>query len=98
MNVLIRRSTSAGLKDICDMGTVRCSTVYPNNISGGSSCWGANNTDDDMCQLDDSDDIMLGSFVKFNSVMASGGLNKVKSCFLSLKIHPAFLLNFNYDD
>ncbi|XP_050372335.1 mitogen-activated protein kinase kinase kinase NPK1 [Argentina anserina] len=76
MNVSIRRSTCAGLKDICDMGTVRCSTVYPNNISGGSSCWGGNNTDDDMCQLDDSDDIMLGSFAKFNSVMASGGLNK----------------------
>lgn len=76
MNPSIRRSTCAGLKDICDMGTVRCSTVYPNNFSGGSSCWGVNNADDDMCQIDDSDDIKLGSFVKFRSVMASGELNK----------------------
>ncbi|KAK9933401.1 hypothetical protein M0R45_020599 [Rubus argutus] len=27
MNPSIRRSTCAGLKDICDMGTVRCSTI-----------------------------------------------------------------------
>lgn len=83
MNPSIRRSTCAGLKDICDMGTVRCSTVYPNNFSGGSSCWGVNNADDDMCQIDDSDDIRLGPFVKFRCVMASGELNKVTN-FLSL--------------
>ncbi|KAL6293366.1 hypothetical protein ACE6H2_001508 [Prunus campanulata] len=77
MNPSIRRSTCAGLKDICDMGTVRCSTVYPGSFSGGGSRWGAtNNDDDDMCQIDDKDDIMLGSFAKFKSVVGPDDLNK----------------------
>ncbi|XP_008383177.3 mitogen-activated protein kinase kinase kinase NPK1-like isoform X2 [Malus domestica] len=74
---LIRRSTCAGLKDICDIGSVRCSTVYPGNFSGGSSRWGpSSNDDDDMCQIDDTDDIVLGSFAKFRSVVGPDELNK----------------------
>ncbi|XP_050132515.1 mitogen-activated protein kinase kinase kinase NPK1-like isoform X2 [Malus sylvestris] len=73
----IRRSTCAGLKDICDIGSVRCSTVYPGNFSGGSSRWGpSSNDDDDMCQIDDTDDIVLGSFAKFRSVVGPDELNK----------------------
>ncbi|XP_009364204.2 mitogen-activated protein kinase kinase kinase NPK1 [Pyrus x bretschneideri] len=77
VNPSIRRSTCAGLKNICDMGTVRCSTVYPGNFSGGSSRWGAtNNYDDDMCQIDDTNDIVLGSFAKLRSVVGPDELNK----------------------
>lgn len=64
------------------MGTVRCSTVYPGSFSGGRSRWGAtNNDDDDMCQIDDKDDIMLGSFAKFKSVVGPDDLNKVLNFF-----------------
>ncbi|CAN6677087.1 unnamed protein product [Malus baccata var. baccata] len=73
----IRRSTCAGLKDICDIGSVRCSTVYPGNFSGGSSRWGPSNNDNvDMCQIDDTDDIVLGSIAKFRSVVGPDELNK----------------------
>ncbi|KAJ0093874.1 hypothetical protein Patl1_25423 [Pistacia atlantica] len=75
MNSLIRQSTCSGLKDVCEMGSVRCSTVYPERLSAGSY-WGANNCDDDMCLIDDKDDFGVRESVKFNSTFESADLTK----------------------
>ncbi|XP_031271803.1 mitogen-activated protein kinase kinase kinase NPK1-like, partial [Pistacia vera] len=75
MNSLIRQSTCSGLKDVCEMGSVRCSTVYPERLSAGSY-WGANNCDDDMCLIDDKDDFGVRASVKFNSTFESADLTK----------------------
>ncbi|XVF38159.1 hypothetical protein REPUB_Repub20aG0076000 [Reevesia pubescens] len=70
------RSTCTGLKDVCEMGSVRCSTVYHGKLSESGSYWRASSCDDDMCQIDDKDDLEFGASVKFNSVLASADLNK----------------------
>lgn len=54
------RSISGGLKDICNMGSVRCSTVYPEKF-GISPLWGTSTSDDDMCIIDDKDDFSVGA-------------------------------------
>lgn len=76
INSSIRRSTSAGLKDIFDMGGLRCSTVYPENFSGAGSHWAQTNSDDEMCQIDDKDDLVVSSLVKFKSALDSNDLTK----------------------
>lgn len=68
---------SNGLKDACDMAGVRCSTIYPEKFSGNGSTWKSSNCDDDMCQIDDKDDLMFKSSVKFGSVLHSTDCNKV---------------------
>ncbi|KAF3457180.1 hypothetical protein FNV43_RR01837 [Rhamnella rubrinervis] len=75
-NLRNSRSTCAGLKDIFDMGSVRCSTVYPENLSGVDSHWGPMNHDDEMCQIDDQADLMVSSLVKFRSTSVSNDLTK----------------------
>ncbi|XP_007034672.2 PREDICTED: mitogen-activated protein kinase kinase kinase NPK1 [Theobroma cacao] len=70
------RSTCTGLKDVCEMGSVRCSTVYPGKLSEPGSYWRGSNCDDDMCQIDDKDDLDFGASVKFKSILASADLNK----------------------
>lgn len=80
MNFLIRRSCG-GLKDIFDMGSVRCSTIYPDNFSVNGSQWRQNNSDDEMCQIDDKDDLVGSSMLKFGSVLESNDLNKVTDIF-----------------
>ncbi|XP_057538830.1 mitogen-activated protein kinase kinase kinase NPK1-like [Amaranthus tricolor] len=56
----VMRSISGGLKDICNMGSVRCSTVYPEKF-GISPLWGTSTSDDDMCIIDDKDDFSVGA-------------------------------------
>ncbi|KAK2646947.1 hypothetical protein Ddye_022142 [Dipteronia dyeriana] len=75
MNLRNSRSSCTGLKDVCEIGSVRCSTVYP-NLSSRGSYYGASNCDDDMCQIDDKDDFGIRASVKFNSVLASADINK----------------------
>jgi hypothetical protein len=69
--------TSNGLKDACDMGGVRCSTVYPEKFSRNGSIWKSGNYEDDMCQIDGNDDLMFKSSVKFGSMLHSNDCNKV---------------------
>ncbi|POO02238.1 Serine/threonine protein kinase [Trema orientale] len=77
MNSSIRRSTCSGLKDIFEMGSLRCSTIYPENFSGMGSQWRHNNSDDEMCQIDDKDDdLVASSLVQFGSVLESNDLTK----------------------
>ncbi|KAA8527568.1 hypothetical protein F0562_034717 [Nyssa sinensis] len=66
------RTTYTRLKDVHDMGSVRCSTIYPDKFSGRGSLWG----DDDLCRMDDNDDLMVGASVKFNSSLLSADFNK----------------------
>ncbi|KAL3507962.1 hypothetical protein ACH5RR_033344 [Cinchona calisaya] len=62
------RMSSNGLKDACIMSSVRCSTIYPEKFSGKGSIWKSGNFDDDMCQIDDKDDLaMVGSSMNFGS-------------------------------
>lgn len=65
------------------MGSVRCSTVYPENLSGVGSHWGPMNCDDDMCQIDDQDDLMVSSSAKFRSALVSNDVTKVINHFFS---------------
>ncbi|XAR57224.1 Mitogen-activated protein kinase kinase kinase [Bertholletia excelsa] len=56
--------------------SVRCSTIYPDKFSGSGPVWGSSNFDDDMCQIDDKDDFMVGTSAKFHSSLLSDDLNK----------------------
>lgn len=60
------------------MGSVRCSTVYPDKFSGITPLWGTNTSDDDMCMLDDKDDFALSASATSNSMMPADDFCKVK--------------------
>ncbi|KAF2284151.1 hypothetical protein GH714_019568 [Hevea brasiliensis] len=83
-NSVMVRSTCAGLKDVCEMGSIRSSTVYPQNMPGSGSYWAEANFDDDMCQIDDKDDFVIddkddfavSASARFNSAFASADLSK----------------------
>ncbi|NP_001312547.1 mitogen-activated protein kinase kinase kinase NPK1 [Nicotiana tabacum] len=64
------RASCNGLKDVCGVSAVRCSTVYPENSLGKESLWKLGNSDDDMCQMD-NDDFMFGASVKCSSDLHS---------------------------
>ncbi|KAK8704935.1 hypothetical protein V6N13_048547 [Hibiscus sabdariffa] len=70
------RSTSKGLKDVCEMGSVSCSTAYLGKFSEPGTDWRENSCDNSMCRIDDDDDLEFGTSVKFSSVLASANLNK----------------------
>ncbi|XP_050240474.1 mitogen-activated protein kinase kinase kinase NPK1 isoform X2 [Quercus robur] len=77
LNHVIRMSTCTGLKDVCEMDSLRISTVYPqNSLNLNVRSWGLSNPDDDMCQIDDKDDLMVGASVKLKSIIVSDDLNK----------------------
>ncbi|XP_074320945.1 mitogen-activated protein kinase kinase kinase NPK1-like isoform X2 [Silene latifolia] len=63
------RTFSGGLKDNCNLGSVGCSTVYPENFSGTRPLWGTNYNDDEMCVLDDKDGFSMGASVDLNPAM-----------------------------
>ncbi|KAJ9700258.1 hypothetical protein PVL29_005872 [Vitis rotundifolia] len=75
-NPVIRRSNCTSSNNVCNMGSVRCSTVYPEKFSGTGPLWGTNSCDDDMCQIDDKDDFIVHQSVKFGSAILSDHLNK----------------------
>ncbi|KAE8076995.1 hypothetical protein FH972_015606 [Carpinus fangiana] len=75
MNAVIRRSTCTGLKDVCEMGSLSCSTAYPpKSLRVGS--WGASNHDDDMCQIDYDDELLVDASIKLKSILSSDDVNK----------------------
>lgn len=83
MNPVIRRSTCTGLKDVCEMGSLRCSTAYPPKFLRVAS-WGASNCDDDMCLTDYNDELLVDASIKLKSILGSDDLNKVKNCYHAL--------------
>ncbi|KAG6732108.1 hypothetical protein I3842_01G161100 [Carya illinoinensis] len=75
MNTMIGRSMCTGLKDVCELGSLRCSTVYPpKSLRMGS--WGSQNHDDDTCQIDYKDDLVVDASVKLKSILSSDDINK----------------------
>lgn len=84
MNSVFRGSTCAGLKDVCEMGSMRSSTIYPQNLPSSGSYWAEANFDDDMCQIDDKDDFVVSASARFKSAFASADLNKVMNFFALL--------------
>lgn len=72
------RTIGTDIKGVRDMDSVRCSTIYPEKYSGRGSPWGSINYDDDMCQIDDKDDLVTGASMKFRSSLLSADFNKVK--------------------
>ncbi|XP_050898386.1 mitogen-activated protein kinase kinase kinase NPK1 [Lathyrus oleraceus] len=64
----IQGSTCTGLKDVCQMDSLRFSNA---NLLKPGSYQGAGNYDDDMCQMDDEDDIFAASSVKANPLLAA---------------------------
>ncbi|CAL5327665.1 unnamed protein product [Camellia sinensis] len=61
------------LKDVHN--NVRCLTIYPENFPGSVPQWGSDNCDDDMCQIDDEDDFVIGASAKFDSALLSDNFN-----------------------
>lgn len=59
------------------MGSVRCSTVYPDKFSGTSPLWGTYTSDDDMCMIDDKDDFAVSSSAQSSPAMFADDFSKV---------------------
>ncbi|CAL5415867.1 unnamed protein product [Camellia sinensis] len=70
----IIRTTYTQLKDVHN--SVRCSTIYPEKFPGNVPHWGSGNCDDDMCQIDDEDDLVIGASAKFDFTLLSDDFNK----------------------
>ncbi|KAI8004169.1 Mitogen-activated protein kinase kinase kinase NPK1 [Camellia lanceoleosa] len=70
----IIRTTHTRLKDVHN--SVRCSTIYPKKFPGNVPHWGSGNCDDDMCQIDDEDDLVIGASAKFDFTLLSDDFNK----------------------
>jgi len=83
----IQGSTCTGLKDVCQTDSLRFSTVYLSNSNStllkAGSYQGADNDDDDMCQIDDKDDFLVDSSVKSKSLLAADDI-KVPNLFVIL--------------
>ncbi|KAK4482890.1 hypothetical protein RD792_010063 [Penstemon davidsonii] len=75
MNLEAKRSCN-GLKDIEKLGGASCSTLDAEHFSERGSLWQPVNYDDDMCQIDDNDDLVLGASMKFTSSLLSGDCNQ----------------------
>ncbi|XP_011090761.1 mitogen-activated protein kinase kinase kinase NPK1 [Sesamum indicum] len=75
MNLEARRSCN-GLKDDSELGSSRCSTIHPEQLSEQGSLWQPVIFDDDMCRLDDNDDLVLGAPTKFKHTLVSNDCNQ----------------------
>lgn len=62
-------STCSDMTDICNLDSLHCSTVSPGNLLESRCNWKGNRSDDDMCQIDDKDDITVDE-VKLNSLIS----------------------------
>lgn len=66
---------SPGSLDVCNLGTLNFSTVKSGKFKESKHEWGAENSDNDMCQMD-GDDFMEDEGVKLRSVSMLDDLNK----------------------
>ncbi|CAL5377617.1 unnamed protein product [Camellia sinensis] len=67
-------TTYMRLKDVHN--SVRCLTIYPEKFPRSVPHWGSGNCDDDMCQIDDEDDLAIGASTKFDFALLSDDFNK----------------------
>ncbi|KAI8566229.1 hypothetical protein RHMOL_Rhmol02G0023900 [Rhododendron molle] len=73
--IKIKPSMEPGITPLKDNQiSVRCST--PEKFSGRGPIWGSSCCDDDMCQIDDKDDLVVGASMKFDSALLSDDINK----------------------
>ncbi|THF95728.1 hypothetical protein TEA_025321 [Camellia sinensis var. sinensis] len=73
----INQENSPGSMDICNLGSLSGSTVNFDKFSGSSHIWGANNSEDDMCQIDEKDDFVLGEEAKMSPAFMPDIFNKL---------------------
>ncbi|KAK9292804.1 hypothetical protein L1049_020784 [Liquidambar formosana] len=73
--VVSQMTTHPGFTNVCNLSDLSCSTLCPDKLSESRHIWGTNNSDDDMCQIDDKDDFMVGE-VKSSSVLTCVDFNK----------------------
>ena len=78
--------THPGSSDICNLDSLSCSKLYTANKLENDT-WGTNNSDNEMCQIDDNDDFMLDE-VKLRSSMTSANF-KVRKMFGSIFSSPS---------
>uniref|UniRef100_A0A7N0V6Y0 mitogen-activated protein kinase kinase kinase n=1 Tax=Kalanchoe fedtschenkoi TaxID=63787 RepID=A0A7N0V6Y0_KALFE len=69
-------NSGRGLKELCEMGSVRCSIMYPENSRGKGFVWGVNSCDDDMCMIDDKDEFEFDESAKLKCSSISGDCYK----------------------
>ncbi|KAM3378175.1 mitogen-activated protein kinase kinase kinase ANP1 [Capsicum galapagoense] len=62
--------------DICNLGTLNISTENTGNLSEARNMWRGNNSDDDMCQIDDTDNLLLDGRTTFGNVRTVDDFNK----------------------
>ncbi|KAK1582437.1 hypothetical protein Q3G72_014963 [Acer saccharum] len=67
-------STCRDSSDLCNLGSLSCSTVITEKVAGSRHVWVSSKSNDDMCQLD-KDDLMADD-VKFHSVLMPNDLDK----------------------
>ncbi|KAL7259511.1 hypothetical protein ACSBR1_005409 [Camellia fascicularis] len=72
----INQENSPGSMDICNLGSLSGSTVNFDKFSGSSHIWGANNSEDDMCQIDEKDDFILREEAKLSPAFMPDIFNK----------------------
>lgn len=69
---------SLGSNNVCNLGTLNFSTVNSEKLTESNNVWGdSTNDDDDMCQIDDKDDFILGGEAKLSSNLVPDDFNKV---------------------
>ncbi|XP_057498044.1 mitogen-activated protein kinase kinase kinase NPK1-like isoform X2 [Actinidia eriantha] len=66
----------AGSMDICNLGSLSCSTVNFDKLAESRHIWGANNSEDDMCQIDDKDEFVVGREEKSSSGLIPDNFNE----------------------
>ncbi|KAM1525992.1 hypothetical protein ACFX10_010384 [Malus domestica] len=62
-------STCPDSDDMCNLGSLQHSTIHPNKLLESRAIWGRNSNDDDMCQIDDKEDTMVGELKLSSSLM-----------------------------
>ncbi|KAL6548405.1 hypothetical protein OROGR_008826 [Orobanche gracilis] len=67
------RSSCKGFKDVGELGGASCSIIHPEHLSGQESLWQPANSydDDNMCRIDDNDDLVLDTSTKFKQTLIS---------------------------
>lgn len=74
---------------MCNLDSLSCSRVHDGNKLE-NDIWGANNSDGEMCQIDDKDDFMLDE-VKLRSSIVPENLKVRKIDFLNVWMALPFL-------
>lgn len=68
--------------DDCNLGSLNCSTVSPEKSFKSKHLWRINSSDDDMCQIDDSNDITMGEG-RLNSSLMPDNFKVTSLCQMS---------------